>query len=168
MLHKPDNIISYRQGLISGSDQRHGFSAGPELRRRLYQEVADHIEFVIRDGDPAEGESLPSERELMDQFAVGRSAIQKALLSLQQKGLILVGNGEPARVARPDADQSDRCTVRRRSGEPVEGRSCRAEQRSSPKLADYAYGLEAGRITVEVRACDLVTDDAVVRAYLGA
>jgi branched-chain amino acid transport system ATP-binding protein len=36
------------------------------------------------------------------------------------------------------------------------------------KLADYAYVLETGRITVEGRACDLVTDDAVVRAYLGA
>jgi DNA-binding FadR family transcriptional regulator len=77
----------------------------PVLRRRLYQEVAENIERVIRDGDLAEGESLPSERELMDQFAVGRPAIREALLSLQQKGLILVGNGERARVARPDADQ---------------------------------------------------------------
>ena len=77
----------------------------PVHRRRLYQEVADRIERVIRDGGLAEGESLPSERELMDQFAVGRPAIREALLSLQQKGLILVGNGEPARVARPDADQ---------------------------------------------------------------
>ncbi len=77
----------------------------PVLRRRLYQEVADHIERVIRDGGLAEGESLPSERELMDQFAVGRPAIREALLSLQQKGLILVGNGEPARVARPDPDR---------------------------------------------------------------
>jgi GntR family transcriptional regulator, sialic acid-inducible nan operon repressor len=77
----------------------------PVLRRRLYQDVADNIERVIRDGDLAEGESLPSERELMDQFAVGRPAIREALLSLQQKGLILAGNGERARVARPDADQ---------------------------------------------------------------
>ena len=77
----------------------------PVQRRRLYQEVADRIERLIRDGDLAEGESLPPERELMDQFAVGRPAIREALLSLQQKGLILVGSGEPARVARPDADQ---------------------------------------------------------------
>ena len=77
----------------------------PVLRRRLYQEVADRIEHMIRDGDLPEGKSLPAERELMEHFAVGRPAIREALLSLQQKGLIVPGNGERARVSRPDADR---------------------------------------------------------------
>jgi DNA-binding FadR family transcriptional regulator len=77
----------------------------PVQRRRLYQEVAERIERMIRDGDLPEGESLPSERELMERFAVGRPAIREALLSLQQKGLLALGNGERARVMRPDADK---------------------------------------------------------------
>ncbi len=77
----------------------------PVLRRRLYQEVAERIEQMIRDGALPEGGSLPSERELMEQFAVGRPAIREALLSLQQKGLVVVGNGERARVTHPDAER---------------------------------------------------------------
>jgi DNA-binding FadR family transcriptional regulator len=73
------------------------------LRRRLYEEVADRLEHLIRAGDLPEGGSLPSERELMERFAVGRPAIREALLSLQQKGLIAIGNGERARVTAPDA-----------------------------------------------------------------
>ncbi len=77
----------------------------PVLRRRLYQEVADRLEQMIQTGDLPEGESLLSERELMERFAVGRPAIREALLSLQQKGLIVIGNGERARVTHPDADR---------------------------------------------------------------
>lgn len=75
----------------------------PVLRRRLYQEVADQLEQLIRDGALSEGSFLPPERELMQRFGVGRPAIREALLSLQQKGLIIVGNGERARVTAPDA-----------------------------------------------------------------
>lgn len=75
----------------------------PIQRRRLYQEVADHLERLIRDDVLKEGEALPSERELMEQFQVGRPAIREALLSLQKAGLVAVSNGERARVTRPDA-----------------------------------------------------------------
>lgn len=77
----------------------------PVLRRRLYEEVADRLEHLIRGGELPEGGALPSERELMEHFAVGRPAIREALLSLQQKGLIVVGNGERARVTAPDAER---------------------------------------------------------------
>jgi GntR family transcriptional regulator, sialic acid-inducible nan operon repressor len=77
----------------------------PVQRRRLYQEVADRLESLIRRGELPEGGSLPSERELMERFAVGRPAIREALLSLQQKGLIAIGNGERARVIAPDAER---------------------------------------------------------------
>jgi GntR family transcriptional regulator, sialic acid-inducible nan operon repressor len=77
----------------------------PVLRRRLYQQVAERIETMIRDGELTEGEALPAERELMERFAVGRPAIREALLSLRQKGLVVLANGERARVSHPDADQ---------------------------------------------------------------
>lgn len=75
----------------------------PIRRRRLYQDVADHLEQMIRDNRLKEGEALPSERELMEQFQVGRPAVREALLSLQKAGLVAVSNGERARVTRPDA-----------------------------------------------------------------
>jgi GntR family transcriptional regulator, sialic acid-inducible nan operon repressor len=75
----------------------------PIRRRRLYQDIADHLEQMIRDRRLKEGDSLPSERELMEQFQVGRPAIREALLSLQKAGLLAVSNGERARVIRPDA-----------------------------------------------------------------
>lgn len=81
----------------------HSPAFSPIPRRRLYQEVAERLEAMIRDGALAEGEALPSERELMERFGVGRPAIREALLSLQQKGLIAIGNGERARVVHPDA-----------------------------------------------------------------
>lgn len=75
----------------------------PIPRRRLYEEVARRIEDLISSGELAEGDALPAERDLMQQFDVGRPAVREALLSLQQKGLVAVGNGERARVVRPDA-----------------------------------------------------------------
>jgi DNA-binding FadR family transcriptional regulator len=75
----------------------------PVPRRRLYQEVADRIERMIKNGELPEGEALPSERELMERFSVGRPAIREALLSLSQKGLVLLSSGERARVSRPEA-----------------------------------------------------------------
>ena len=47
------------------------------------------------------GASLPSERELMKRFGVGRPSIRDALQALQKMGLLRVGSGERARVARP-------------------------------------------------------------------
>lgn len=73
----------------------------PIPRRRLYQDVAERLECMIREGAFGEGDVLPPERELMERFAVGRPAIREALLSLQKSGLVLVSNGERARVSRP-------------------------------------------------------------------
>jgi GntR family transcriptional repressor for pyruvate dehydrogenase complex len=70
-------------------------------RRKLYEEVADHLERMIQDGEFAEGERLPSERELMRQFGVGRPAIREALFHLRKMGLIEIRSGERARVTRP-------------------------------------------------------------------
>ncbi|MGH7057987.1 MAG: FCD domain-containing protein [Acetobacteraceae bacterium] len=93
-------MLSYHQGT-----SWRGMAFQAIQRRRLYQEVAECIERMIRDGELAEGAPLPSERELMEQFAIGRTAVREALLSLQQKGLIVPGNGERARVAHPDAER---------------------------------------------------------------
>lgn len=75
----------------------------PIRRRRIYEDVAQRLQQMMLDGTLAEGDMLPSERDLMEQFQVGRPAIREALLSLQKAGLVSITNGERARVARPDA-----------------------------------------------------------------
>lgn len=73
----------------------------PIRRRKVYQDVADALEQLIRDGTLGEGDTLPAERDLMARFKVGRPAIREALLALQRNGLVQISNGARARVSRP-------------------------------------------------------------------
>ena len=57
-------------------------------RRKRYEEIAEHIELQIFSGKLAEGSKIPSERELMERFGVGRSTVREALFALQRKGLL--------------------------------------------------------------------------------
>ena len=55
-------------------------------RRKLYEDIAQHLEQRIRDQDVAPGDQLPSERDLMREFGVGRPAVREALFHLQKMG----------------------------------------------------------------------------------
>jgi GntR family transcriptional repressor for pyruvate dehydrogenase complex len=70
-------------------------------RRKLFEQVAAHLEREILAGKLKPGERLPPERDLQAMFGVGRPAIREALIILQRSGLIEIGNGAPARVATP-------------------------------------------------------------------
>jgi GntR family transcriptional repressor for pyruvate dehydrogenase complex len=70
-------------------------------RRKLYEEVASRLESQIHEGHYNPGDQLPSERELMLLYGVGRPAIREALFSLQRMGLVAINSGERARVTRP-------------------------------------------------------------------
>lgn len=75
---------------------------GPQLRpRKLSEEVAHHLEQMIQDGDFSETDRLPSERELMRHFGVGRPSVREALVHLSKMGLVEIRSGERARVTRP-------------------------------------------------------------------
>lgn len=79
-------------------------SAEPIQRRKLYQEVLERLMGRIRNGEIPPGGQLPSERELMDFYGVGRPAIREALQSLQRSGIVSINHGERARVALPTAE----------------------------------------------------------------
>ena len=70
-------------------------------RRKLYEEVAEQLEQSIQDGEYAPAGQLPSERDLMRHFGVGRPAVREALFHLRKMGLVEVRSGERARVTRP-------------------------------------------------------------------
>jgi GntR family transcriptional regulator, sialic acid-inducible nan operon repressor len=71
----------------------------PIQRRKLSHEVLDRLLVRIRAGEWQPGSHLPSERELMAAFGVGRPAIREALQSLERMGLISITHGERARVS---------------------------------------------------------------------
>lgn len=76
----------------------------PLARKKLSEMVEEELEQMIRRREFAEGEPLPSERELMTFFNVGRPSVREALAALKRKGLVQISNGERARVSRPSAD----------------------------------------------------------------
>ena len=71
-------------------------------RVKLYEQVSERLERRIRDAELAPGQELPSERDLMKEFGVGRPAVREALFDLQRMGLVELRSGARARVATPD------------------------------------------------------------------
>lgn len=73
----------------------------PISRRKLYQEVQDRLLARLRGGEFAPGDQLPSERDLMAFYGVGRPAVREALQTLAQAGIVEITHGERARVVVP-------------------------------------------------------------------
>ena len=70
-------------------------------RRKLYEDVADHLDKMIQAGAYSPSDLLPSERDLMKHFGVGRPAVREALFHLRKMGVVELRSGERARVTRP-------------------------------------------------------------------
>lgn len=78
-------------------------SPEPIARRKLYQEVQDRLLQRINAGEIRPGDQLPSERELMEFYGVGRVAVREALQELSRSGIVEISHGERARVVVPTA-----------------------------------------------------------------
>ena len=70
-------------------------------RRKLSDEVFDRLLKEIENGGYAPNAHIPSERELMAAYGVGRPAIREAMQRLEKLGLIVINHGERARVSQP-------------------------------------------------------------------
>lgn len=73
------------------------------VRRKLSHEVFDRLKSMITSGEYGPGDAMPSERDLMDRFGVGRPAIREAMQALANIGLITINHGERARVQQLSA-----------------------------------------------------------------
>ena len=76
----------------------------PMKKQKLSDSITDEIERLIVTNELKEGDALPSERELMAAFQVGRPSIREALIKLTQKGLVEIKSGEKTRVTRPSTE----------------------------------------------------------------
>lgn len=75
-------------------------------KKKLGELVEERLLALLQGGGLAPGAQLPSERELMEQYKVGRPAIREAMQSLERKGLIEIRHGERPRVAPPSFDRT--------------------------------------------------------------
>jgi GntR family transcriptional regulator, sialic acid-inducible nan operon repressor len=75
----------------------------PIVRRKLSDEVFDRLKSLITSGELQPGDAMPSERDLMERFGVGRPAIREAMQQLSNMGLLTISHGERAKVRQPTA-----------------------------------------------------------------
>jgi DNA-binding FadR family transcriptional regulator len=75
----------------------------PIRRRKLSHEILDRLLARITQGELAAGDHLPSERDLMSQYGVGRPAVREALQALERMGFLAITHGERARIVAPTA-----------------------------------------------------------------
>lgn len=73
------------------------------VRRKLSHEVFDRLKALITSGELGPGDAMPSERDLMERFGVGRPAIREGMQALANLGLITINHGERARVQQLSA-----------------------------------------------------------------
>lgn len=76
----------------------------PIKKRKLSDEVLERLLMIFESGELKPDDEMPSERELMERFQVGRPAVREALQSLERMGLIMIRHGERAKVLRPTED----------------------------------------------------------------
>ncbi len=69
--------------------------------KRLSTDVVDQLAERVRSGQYPVGSFFPSERELCEEFGVGRPSIREALVALQRAGLAELSPRQRPRVAQP-------------------------------------------------------------------
>jgi GntR family transcriptional regulator, sialic acid-inducible nan operon repressor len=74
------------------------------VRTKLSDEVFSRLKQLIENGELKAGDEMPSERELMERFGVGRPAIREAMQALAGKGLVEISHGERAKVLQVTAE----------------------------------------------------------------
>jgi len=67
-------------------------------RRKLSDEVRRRLLDMIESGELPPGSFMPSERELMARYQVGRPAVREAMQSLETMRMVSIRHGERARV----------------------------------------------------------------------
>jgi DNA-binding FadR family transcriptional regulator len=68
------------------------------VRLKLSDQVFERLRDLVASGELVAGDVVPSERDLMERFGVGRPAVREALQAMQSKGLITITHGGRSRV----------------------------------------------------------------------
>jgi GntR family transcriptional regulator, transcriptional repressor for pyruvate dehydrogenase complex len=81
-----------------------GIMLVPLKKARLYEEIIKQIKDLIQSGELKPGQKLPTERELVLQLNVSRTAIREALRSLEMMGFVESKVGEGTYIRQVTMD----------------------------------------------------------------
>ncbi len=133
--------------MASSESHQTQFDVEPITRQKLSEQVFDRLWEMIVSGELKPGDSIPSERSLMEKFAVGRPAVREALQALANKGVIRISHGERSRVNELTAnialDQVDDVAKLLLSAEPS----------NLEHLKQIRRILEAGSVRIASEVC---------------
>lgn len=131
----------------------------PIIRQKLSDQVFDRLWAMVKSGELSPGDTVPSERALMERFGVGRPAVREALQSMANKGLISISHGERSKVNKLTAgiafDQVDDIAKLLLSSEPS----------NLENLKQLRNILEVGSIKIAAQNCT-AGDIAELRALV--
>jgi GntR family transcriptional repressor for pyruvate dehydrogenase complex len=92
----------------------HGDALDPLRRTSLHERVAARVLSHIVQNDLAEGDRIPSERELARRLAVSRSSVRQAIAGLVSAGVLSPRHGGGTFVAQLDLESAPLASVARR------------------------------------------------------
>ncbi|MDP3315135.1 MAG: transcriptional regulator NanR [Devosia sp.] len=134
----------------------------PIARRKLSHQIEERLLAEVQAGDVRPGDPLPSERELMARFQVGRPAIREAMQNLQRMGLIEIRHGERPRVAQPSMEKAIG-----QMGETMRHvLSHSASSLEHLKQARATFEMEMARITARTRTAEQLAGIEAVLAEM--
>lgn len=133
--------------MSSNAQRPEGQNPEPIHRQKLSDQVFDRLWQMIETGELAPGDTVPSERALMQRFGTGRPAVREALQMLANKGVITISHGERSRVNELTAgialEQVDDIAKLLLSSEPS----------NIEHLKQLRKILEAGTVKIAAEAC---------------
>lgn len=130
----------------------------------LWRKIADTLEGRIRARELAPGDKLPTEQVLSRQFMVNRHTVRRALLALQEKGIVESTQGRGSFVRRPSKPmrliRRPRFTegVLRGGGEP-RTETLRFDVRPAEPTVAAALNLKPGQRVIYLERRRFVNDE---------
>ena len=83
------------------------FQLDLKSRKSIYEQVIDNLKELIMTGRLAQGEKLPSVRELSKTITVNPNTVQKAYRELERQGYVYTTSGVGTFVADKDSIRAD-------------------------------------------------------------
>ncbi|SNY90206.1 GntR family transcriptional regulator [Cohaesibacter sp. ES.047] len=77
-----------------------------EAEQPIYRQIATSLEADITSGKLKEGDKLPSERVLAEQFGISRMTARQAMRELTAKGILVTRTGHGTFVGQPQIQQT--------------------------------------------------------------